>query len=147
MITNERQYKITKNQLAAFEQAHAVALTKGPAPDVHPRIHQAMHEGLASQIDDLRDQVGQYEALKAGLVRRRVLTSVLDLLPALIEARIAAGLTQKTLSERLGVAEQQIQRYEATTYAGVSIERVQAVADAVGLKITEELTYPVQDTA
>ena|GEM_PF-6200167 len=31
--------------------------------------------------------------------------------------------------------------------AGVSIERVQAVADAVGLKITEELTYPVHETA
>jgi hypothetical protein len=30
--------------------------------------------------------------------------------------------------------------------AGVSIER-QAVADAVGLKITEELTYPVHETA
>jgi ribosome-binding protein aMBF1 (putative translation factor) len=147
MITNERQYKITKNQLEAFEQAHAEALTKGPAPGVHPRIHQAMHEGLASQIDDLRVQIQQYEALKAGVIRRRVLTSVLDLLPALIEARIAAGLTQKTLSERLGVAEQQVQRYEATTYAGVSIERVQAVADAVGLKITEELTYPVHGTA
>ena len=95
MITNERQYKITKNQLEAFEQAHAEALTKGPAPGVHPRIHQAMEEGLASQIDDLREQVEQYEALRAGVIRRRVLTSVLDLLPALIEARIAAGLTQK----------------------------------------------------
>jgi len=147
MITNERQYKITKNQLGAFERAHADALTKAPAPDVHPRTHQAMQEGLAGQIDDLREQVEQYEALKAGAIRGRVLTSVLDLLPALIEARIAAGLTQKTLSERLGVAEQQVQRYEATTYAGVSVERVQAVADAVGLKITEELTYPVPETA
>jgi len=147
MITNERQYKITKNQLEAFELARADALTRGPAPDVHPRIHQAMQEGLASQIDDLREQVEQYEALKAGAIRGRVLTSIIDLLPALIEARIAAGLTQKTLSERLGVAEQQVQRYEATTYAGVSIERVQAVADAVGLKIIEELTYPVPKTA
>ena len=39
------------------------------------------------------------------------------------------------------------ERYEATTYAGVSIERVQAVADAVGLKITEELTYPGGNSA
>jgi HTH-type transcriptional regulator/antitoxin HipB len=38
-----------------------------------------------------------------------------ELLVALIEARIAAGLTQKALADRLGVAEQQIQRYEATT--------------------------------
>jgi DNA-binding XRE family transcriptional regulator len=143
MITNERQYKITKNQLEAFEQAHAQALAKEPAPGVHPRIHQAMQEGLASQIDDLREQIERYQALKAGLVPGTVVNSVLGLLPALIEARIAAGLTQRMLSERLGIAEQQVQRYEATTYAGVSIERVQAVADAVGLRITEELTYHI----
>ena len=50
-----------------------------------------MQEGLASQIDDLREQVEQYEALRAGVIRRRVLTSVLDLLPALIEARVAGA--------------------------------------------------------
>jgi DNA-binding XRE family transcriptional regulator len=143
MITNERQYKITKSQLEAFEQAHAQALAKEPAPGVHPRIHQAMQEGLASQISDLREQIERYQALKAGLVPGTVVNSVLGLLPALIEARIAAGLTQRMLSERLGIAEQQVQRYEATTYAGVSIERVQAVADAVGLRITEELTYHI----
>jgi HTH-type transcriptional regulator/antitoxin HigA len=59
----------------------------------------------------------------------------------LIEARIAAGMTQRTLSERLGVAEQQVQKWEATTYAGVSVERVQNVADAVGLTIREEVIY------
>jgi hypothetical protein len=72
MITNERQYKTTKKQLEAFEHAHAEALTNGPAPGVHPRIHQAMHEGPASQIDDLREQVEHYEALKVGVIRRKV---------------------------------------------------------------------------
>jgi len=57
MITNERQYKITKNQLEAFEQAHADALTKGPAPGVHPRIHQAMHEGLARKLDPAKPEI------------------------------------------------------------------------------------------
>jgi DNA-binding transcriptional regulator YiaG len=143
MITNERQYKITKRQLAEFERAHAAAVNAEPGPGVHPRIHQAMQEGLASQITDLREQISRYDALRAGRVPRVVLTSIVELLPTLIEARIAAGLTQKVLSERLGVAEQQVQRWESTTYAGVSVERVQAVADAVGLGITEEVTYPV----
>ena len=146
MITNERQYKITKKQLAEFEKAHAAALRTEPEPGVHPRIHQALLEGLASQIDDLREQLARYDALKAGRVPRMVLTSIVDLLPALIEARIAAGLTQKMLSERLGVAEQQVQRWESTTYAGVSVERVQALADAVGLSITEEVSYPLPTT-
>ena len=62
MITNERQYKITKNQLQSFEQAYAAALATEPAPGVQPRIHQAMQEGLASQIEDLRAQVRRFEA-------------------------------------------------------------------------------------
>ena len=39
------------------------------------------------------------------------------------------------------------ERHEATTYPWVSIERVRAMADAVGLTITEELTYPMAETA
>jgi len=141
MITNERQYKMSKKELEKFESAHAAALVAAPSPGVHPRLHQAMQEGLASQVDDLRSQIKRYEALKAGEVGGAVLTSIVALLPTLIEARIAAGLTQLALSKLLGVAEQQVQRWEATAYAGVSVENVQAIADAVGLSVREEVSY------
>jgi HTH-type transcriptional regulator/antitoxin HigA len=141
MITNERQYKITRTQLRGFEKALTAAVADGPGIDIDPRIHQAMIAGLEGQIDDLKAQLERYETLKTGHMSHGSLTSILDLLPALIEARIAAGLTQRSLSERLGVAEQQVQKWESTTYAGVSVERVQNVADAVGLTIREEVTY------
>ncbi len=64
MITNERQYKISKNQLQSFEQAYAAALATDPAPGVRPRIHQAMQEGLASQIEDLRDEPLEFRRKK-----------------------------------------------------------------------------------
>jgi len=55
--------------------------------------------------------------------------------PALIEERIAVSLHAEGGCPNGWVfAEHQVHRYEATTY--VSIERVQAVADAVGLGIT-----------
>lgn len=145
MITNERQYKITRTQLRGFEKALAAAVADGPGVDVDPRIHQVMIDGLEGQIDDLKEQLERYETLKSGRTSRVSLTSILELLPTLIEARIAAGLTQRTLSERLGVAEQQVQKWEATTYAGVSVERVQNVADAVGLTIREEVIYGRKD--
>lgn len=59
---------------------------------------------------------------------------------ALIKARIVRNLTHKALGERMDLAEQQIQRYEATRYAGVSIERLQAVANALRLRINEVIT-------
>src|SRR6266542_3984549 len=39
--------------------------------------------------------------------------------------------------------EQQIQRYEATMYSGVSLVRLQEVADALELEIEERVTYSV----
>ena len=43
---------------------------------------------------------------------------------ALTGARIKAGLSQKQLAEKLGLKEQQIQRYEATDYESASLRRV-----------------------
>jgi len=36
-----------------------------------------------------------------------------------------------------------VQRYEATRYAGVSLERIQAVAEALGLTIREQVLFPI----
>jgi HTH-type transcriptional regulator/antitoxin HipB len=45
-----------------------------------------------------------------------VITFLHELPIALAEARIAARLTQRQLAERIGVAEQQVQRWEANDY-------------------------------
>ena len=72
------------------------------------------------------------------------LDSLAALPEALIRARIAAGLTQKELATRLGLKEQQVQRYEATRYAAASLTRIQAVAEALGVRIEERITLPVR---
>jgi hypothetical protein len=141
VITNERQYRITKSEATKFEQAIAVARGREPSPEVDPRIHQAMIESLESELAILRDELKRYEALKAGKIRRRKVRSLRELPVLLIEGRIAAGLTQRQLAGRLGLPEQQIQRYEATMYSGVGLDRLQEVADALGLVIEEHVTY------
>jgi DNA-binding Xre family transcriptional regulator len=141
VITNERQYRITNSEARKFEQAIAVARGRQPSPDVDPRIHQAMIESLESELAILREDLDRYEALKAGKVKKRRVRSLRELPVLLIEGRIAAGLTQRQLADRLGLPEQQIQRYEATMYSGVSLDRLQEVADALGLEIEERVTY------
>jgi len=49
----------------------------------------------------------------------------------LIRARIASGLTHKDLAKRLGMAEQQIQQYEAKDYESVSLARIAEIAKAL----------------
>ncbi|MFL5914820.1 MAG: helix-turn-helix transcriptional regulator [Gaiellaceae bacterium] len=143
MITNERQHRITKAEIRRFEQAIVQAEADEPTGDVHPRLHHAMIDGLRSQLEELQSEVSDYEALREGKIKRRVMTSLLDLPSALIEGRIARHLTQRDLGRRLGVPEQQIQRYEKTRYAGVSLERLQQVADAVGLTLKKTVEYDV----
>lgn len=143
MITNQRQYRITKSEARKFEQAIEAARGRAPSSDVHPRIHQAMIESLESELAVLREQLKRYEALKAGKVKSRRARSLRELPIVLIEGRIAAGLTQRELAKRLDVPEQQIQRYEATLYAGASLQRLQEVADVLGLEIEEHARYAV----
>ena len=141
MITNERQYRITKAQLKRFEVDIATHDARTPSADVDPRIHQAMRDALASEADELRAQLEHYDQLRDGTITGRELDSLRELPTALIEARIAANLTQRALADRLGVAEQQVQRWEATAYAGVGLDRLQDIADALGSSIRENVTY------
>lgn len=141
MIATEEEHRIAESEAQKFEQAIAAARESEPGPDVHPRIHEAMTESLESELDILREQLDRYEALTAGKVRQRTVRSLREVPVLLIEGRIAAGLTQRQLAERLGLPEQKIQRYESTLYSGASLDRLQDVADALGLEIEEQVTY------
>jgi ribosome-binding protein aMBF1 (putative translation factor) len=143
MIRNARQYRITQAQTSKLERALA-RLKAGEMTQttMHPRLRQAEQDALQSQIEDLREQLTEYDALRT---RKRSVLSLksFDEFPrALIQARIAAGMSQKELAKRLGLKEQQIQRYEATDYASASLARVNEIIRALGLKVREEIVLP-----
>lgn len=140
MIENERQYKITKAWAEKF--ASSAERLEEKLPDMDPVLRRAMKDAYESQAEDLREQLAAYEALRDGQVAVLELDSLAELPTALIRARTAAGLTQKALAQRLGLKEQQIQRYEATRYAGASLARIQAIADALGVQIHERVVLP-----
>jgi len=144
MITNQRQYAISQGELRRFEEALAEALSREPSPDVDPAIHRAMQQSLVSEIEELQGQIDRYEGLRDGKIRNRVLRSLREVPYALVEARIAANLTQKDLAIRVGLAEQQIQRYESSAYTGVALERLQDLADA--LEVNLNLTIAFRQT-
>jgi DNA-binding Xre family transcriptional regulator len=137
VITNERQYLVTQTQAERFRQALAAPDKKG----LHPKAAKAMREGLRSQLDDLEAEIAEYEALRKGGVKALRAESIAEIGVALIKARIVRNLTQKALAERLNLAEQQIQRYEATRYQGVSAERLQEIANALKLRVQEVFTF------
>jgi HTH-type transcriptional regulator / antitoxin HipB len=135
MIQNERQYRITQTKLREFEQE--LAALNPQDPNIHPRQIIGWTNSLNIIIGELRQEVAEYEQLKSGNVLTFVLGSIEDLPITLIKARIAAGLTQKDLAEKIGVQEQQIQRYEANHYGSASFDRLRAIANALKVEITQ----------
>ena len=99
-----------------------------------------MREGLRSQLDDLEAELTEYDALREQRTPTLEAESITGIGQALIKARIMRKLTQKELAERLSLAKQQVQRYEATQYSGVATERLQQVADALKLRVREVFT-------
>jgi ribosome-binding protein aMBF1 (putative translation factor) len=134
MITNKRQYLITKTEAERFELT--LGQTDHQNKRLHAKLRMAAREGLESQLQDLRDQLQEYEALRAGRETSFEYDSLTMVPGGLIKARIAPGMTQKQLAEALNLQEQQIQRYEATLYKGAALERIEAVAKALGVRET-----------
>lgn len=134
MITNERQYRITRNMAKRFERALEGFDADSPKrADMHPRLVQAEREAITSQLASLREELEEYSQLKSAGVSAIVVSSLDKLPEGLIKARIARGLSQRQLAQRLDLKAQQIQRYEAERYASASYQRLCEVAHALGV--------------
>ncbi len=73
--------------------------------------------------------------------------SLEELATLLIKARIVRGRSQRRLAEQLGIAEQQVQRYESTGYRSASLARICDVTTALGVTVTERLSLPDPNAA
>jgi transcriptional regulator with XRE-family HTH domain len=142
MIKNDRQYRVTKAQLKAFEQSLEQSRSAKPPSDIDPTIVEAHKRALRSQHDELHRKVEEYEALQKGDVVMFEIDDLAELPRILIKARIASNLTQKDLAKRLGVKEQQVQRWEANDYSGASLATLRSVMACLGVEIRKEIFIP-----
>ena len=140
MIKNSRQLALTKNQVQEFNTT-IHALEEGTS-DTHPLLVQAQKNALIFQRDDLLKEIEEYEQLLSGEFAVFDVDNIADLPKALIRSRIYLGLTQKDLAEKLGMKEQQIQRYENTEYSSASFSTIVSIIRALDLKITEDVFLP-----
>ena len=132
MIRNEVQYRLTKTSVEGFEKRLDWLRANPEArADLDPMVARAEEEALESTIEELREELRDYNRVKAGDIDLEVLSTVDRIGRGLISARIARGLTQRQLAGMVGLKEQQIQRYEARDYSNVDLGRVQEIARAL----------------
>ena len=144
MIKNERQFKITHAQAEKFRRAASDLRSKSDSekePEQQLKLKLQL-SAIESQLSDLDSDLRDYENLQQKRNESMEISSFSELPSVLIKARIASRLSQKQLADKLGLKEQQIQRYEATEYAGASLQRIQQIIDALGVKARKQLFIP-----
>jgi HTH-type transcriptional regulator/antitoxin HipB len=132
MIKNQKQASLTKEKLKmllqeqeAFENS---AADKGKAELLLGR------NSFEALIGDLQAEINEYEQLTQGNLHIIEGRHLEDTARLLISARIAQKISQRELAQRLGIQEQQVQRYEATDYESANLARLGEIASALEIK-------------
>ena len=141
MIRNESEYQEAVRRLRdeqarlAKHRAHLEAMGLGP-DEVKRAIDplRAFHEQLVEEVEG-------YERLKRGDIAE--LLNLHGLGHALVALRIALGMTQRQLAERLGVHESQVSRDERNEYHNVTVDRASRILDALGVRMRSEFEQPL----
>ena len=137
MIRNDREYQEAQRRLK--DDQDFIAAQRRALEDLAltaEGIERAMQPALSFHAQ-LVEEVEWYER-----VCRRDFETIHSLNAIgrlLIAARIANGLTQQGLAERLGVSAAQVSRDERNDYHGITVERAQLILDRLGEKLTVRL--------
>ncbi len=134
VIKTVREYEETRRRLDEvrdFAGKQRAALEAAGMPPQH--VGLAMAPVLAMQ-DQMEDQLDWYDRARRGQIWPLPDLRAIGL--SLIALRIAKGLTQRQLAERLGVNEAQVSKDEKNEYHGISVERAQRIIDALEGSVT-----------
>jgi HTH-type transcriptional regulator / antitoxin HigA len=134
MIKNDRQYQATLSQIEVLRDGLSTA-HRNPAPDVFETAHI---QSLETDIAALEDEALAFKALRetpfelsALEVELKALELVAKLGDDLVRARISHNVTQKMLADASGKQEQAIQRWEANSYDGASVQTLRDIGHAL----------------
>jgi len=129
VIRNEQEYKLALRRLAEDDQFLEAQRQAFVAAGLAPEEVERALEPTMSFHAQLREEIEWYERVK----RRDfgTLRNLAGLGRLLIALRIASGLTQRELADRLGVSEAQVSRDERNEYHGITVERARRILDAM----------------
>jgi HTH-type transcriptional regulator/antitoxin HigA len=146
MILNDLQLATSQQSLESLiHSLDKLESYDSISADLNVLFLKAQQRAVGSKIHELRALIDRYKELRSGRVKSIRVDELGDLGRVLVEARICAGLSQRDLADRVGIKEQQIQRYEADCYRAAKLERIQAVLAA--LRSEPDITIRVPSSA
>ena len=139
MIKNEKQYRITSKKLLTITEAMDQLQSRG---ETLPAKERLLLVSLMTMQEQLKSEINAYNELKTStspILSERSIDNLSDLL---IEFKIRSGMTQKEFAEKIGMKEQQLQRYEAENFSGISFKNLLKILHAIGLDVSIKGTMP-----
>jgi HTH-type transcriptional regulator / antitoxin HigA len=131
MIKSEKQKTRTKKLIEDFTKELA-------AKEVELADLDNKESYLSSYkviINDLENEIKEYEELKAGNFVLPQNITFIELLKNLAKVRISKGLSQQDLARLIGVTKQQINRYEEHDYQNVGVDKVNQILEALNIHL------------
>lgn len=133
MIRNETEYQEAVQRLR--DEADRLAAQHRELKKLKlaaDEIDRALNP-MRSFHEQLREEVSSYERLKRGEFDE--IQNFEGLGRLLIALRIAQGVTQRELADRLGVHESQVSRDERNEYHGITLERANRILTALDVDL------------
>jgi DNA-directed RNA polymerase specialized sigma subunit len=134
MIRNDTELEEARKRLV--EEAKRIREQQKQLEGLHLSKDEVKRvlDPLRSFHQQLKEEVAGYERLKRGAFDALYNFEGLERL--LVALRIAKGLTQRELAQRLGVHESQVSRDERNEYHGITLERARRILEAIGVEVS-----------
>lgn len=132
MIKNEKQFKISKKKHKELLQKIGELKKDSKHNPLRNDLILASYSNLKKEIEK---EISEYERIKSNSGNIDIERDLAELPKLIIEFKIAAGLTHKEFSKKLGLKEQQLQRHEAQNFRGVSFNNLMKYLHNIGLNV------------
>ena len=145
MIRNENEYQEAARRLREERERLAEHRKRLKEMGLAAAEMKRALDPFRSFHEQLAEEVESYERLKRGEMAE--LRNLHGVGTALVSLRIALGLTQRELAERLGVHESQVSRDERNEYHAITVDRASRILDALGVELRSVFEEPLADRA
>jgi DNA-binding XRE family transcriptional regulator len=138
MIRDENEYKDAVRRLGEQEERLKQQAAQLKQTKLSKDAIKRVLDPVRCFHDQIKEEVAGYKRLKRGEFDE--LQNFAGIGRLLIALRIAKGLTQRELAERLELSETQVSRDERNEYHGVTVELANRILEALEVEVTSAVS-------
>jgi DNA-binding Xre family transcriptional regulator len=131
MITSDKQYKASKEQLLMLSESMTSTKKEG-VPDI---IEAASKAQIQELMNEIQFSIEEYEKLKSSKPSDIEIHSLDDLMVVPIRYRISAHMSIDAFSRKVGISARQIARYETESYQNTNSSTLRKILGVLEINL------------